>query len=323
MGAIKKAIDDAVGKADEEKIKERLQLLLVAAKAKLKGYKDDINEQFMNPGQVDKIQIPGIRAYKYIEQYHVASSSSLNQDFSDHLNNAIDAFFSIGGKDDDTKSSIKNGLKSVIAGALDAFIGTTEAGESEEKIFFVVPENNSFVRVDVSLWKYHMKDSGIVDNKDTAIAYILCKSVVDHTKLKLDELIYLTSEALSSQDYTPLAISVYRNNETGEEKKSLDTKAAIPEVEKEGVDSTKKEVRFTLSKNTYVGDSNQLPVLKDPTLKGKKIAPSTINYEDDPANWREWLGGSRSTPSVKDVQAYLDELIAIWKKLNAQMKEEK
>lgn len=45
MGAIKKAIDDAVGKADEEKIKERLQLLLVAAKAKLKGYKDDINEQ--------------------------------------------------------------------------------------------------------------------------------------------------------------------------------------------------------------------------------------------------------------------------------------
>ena len=48
-----------LGVANEKEIKEKLELLLVAAKAKIRGYRDEINEQFMNPALIDKIQIPG------------------------------------------------------------------------------------------------------------------------------------------------------------------------------------------------------------------------------------------------------------------------
>ena len=48
-----------------------------------------------------------------------------------------------------------------------------------------------------------MSDNSLTSNKDTAVAYVLCKSVIDHTKITIDELIYLVSDALSSRTNVP------------------------------------------------------------------------------------------------------------------------
>jgi hypothetical protein len=268
---------EVAGVGGKEQIKERLDLLLVAAKAKIRGYRDEINEQFLNPAMIDKIQIPGIRAIRFIEQYHVASSSGFNQQVGDHMTQAIDAFFSIGGKDQDTKKAIQGGVKALISTALDAFIGSTEAGESEERIYVVIPENNAFVRADIAVWKYHMSEKALGDNEDSAVAYVLCKSVIDHTKLTLDELIYLVSQTLTERPvkrYADLPAS--------------DTDPTI-----------RKRVRL---------DFNGQPMLIDPKGGNK------------PENWQLWLLGDQETeggtpPTISEVEAYIEELIRVWKKL--------
>lgn len=199
MGSISKMMKDITGAGkDEQEQKERLQVILMAAKAKIASFKTEIDEMFTNPAIIEKKQIPGIRALRYIEQYHVASREGFSQQVGDHMTAAIDAFFSIGDNKSGDKNAVKTGLKELISTALDAFVGSTEVGESEKRIYVVVPENNAFVRVDLACWKYHFAQHKLIDQKDTAVAYILCKSVVDHNKLALDELIYLVSEAMQT-----------------------------------------------------------------------------------------------------------------------------
>ena len=199
MGSISKMLKDVSGaEADEKEQKERLEMLLKLAKTKIQTYKDKIEMNFSNPGSIDKVQIPGIRAMRYIEQYHVAAKEGLDEKVTNHMDAAIDAFFSIGGEGD-TKKAVQSGVKSLISTALSGFIGSTEVGESEQQIYVVVPENNAFIRADIACWKYHFEQHKFIHQTDTAIAYVLCKSVVDHTKITLDELIYLATEAMANR----------------------------------------------------------------------------------------------------------------------------
>lgn len=275
MGSMIQAIKSVTGQEQAQKdIKDRLELLLMVSKAKLQAFRSELNEQFLNPAQVNRIQIPGIRAIRFIEQYHVAATSKFSQQCGDHLEQAIDSFFSIGGENKDTKKAVQNGVKALISTALDGFIGSTEAGESEQKIYVVVPENNAFVRADICLWKYHMTSAQLTEENDTAVAYVLCKSVIDHNELKLDELIYLVSEALNSGNQSWIE---------RDEKKYL----------------------------SYDG-----------------ITPVKRNQKGDDIeeNWIEWTvdlnnpsGGS--PPSIRVVEAYIEELIRVWNKLRVEKRE--
>lgn len=85
---------------------------------------------FLNPDAAQRTQIPGIRSIRFIEQYHVSSSHGLNEKINDHIQKAVNAFFSISGDDRD-KKKIPNGVSSLISTALDGFIGSTSVGESE------------------------------------------------------------------------------------------------------------------------------------------------------------------------------------------------
>lgn len=287
MGSLVNMLRSNLGVANEQEIKQRLDLLLVAAKAKVRGYRDEINEQFMNPGMIDKIQVPGIRAIRFIEQYHVASKSSFNQQVSDHLGQAIDAFFSIGGKDADTKKAIQGGVKSLISAGLDGFIGSTEAGETEEKIYVIVPENNAFVRADICLWKYHMSDNALSANTDTAVAYVLCKSVVDHTKITLDELIYLVSDSLASRTDVPWT---------------------EVDIDFAGTGGTPEHPAPTITR--------KVRVLADDTGKAVTAKPTSKSLSDyTPVSVDGNRVTSSSPPSLAAVEAYIEELVRVWKKL--------
>lgn len=321
MGSLVQAIREAAGVDNAKEIKERLELLLVAAKAKIRGYRDEINENFMNPAAVEKIQVPGIRAIRFIEQYHVASKSSFNTQVADHMSHAIDAFFSIGGKDTDTKDAVKNGIQSLISGALDGFIGSTEAGETEQKIYIVVPENNAFIRADICLWKYHMSDSSIASNSDTAVAYVLCKSVIDHNKLTIDELIYMASDALATRK--PMVVPRPLNDTEKALKTAITTKrtelatvkAKTPEAgkEQEHTDAvTAAEHAVTAAITAFndavpdeftLADASGIPIR---TPGGDYVSSKTIDLANPMA---------ANPPAMTQVEAYIEEMIRVWKKL--------
>jgi hypothetical protein len=342
MGSITKMLQNISGADEDAKERtERLEMLLKLARAKIETYKDKINMNFSNPGTIDKIQIPGNRAMRYIEQYHVVTKEGLNEKVADHLDAAIDAFFSIGSDNVDTKKAVQGGVKSLISTALSGFIGSTEAGESEEIIYIVVPENNAFVRADIACWKYHFEQHKFIDQADTAIAYILCKSVIDHTKITLDELIYLATEAMSTRQekksLVDKALTDAANaaaDTTGDLKTVKDKLADVTkcypttEIDKKGSkrppEPTDKSVFDTALKklNEQLITYLKLPKEKVITLgidfKWKEGASDKTKGYWEPFIFDPTLDGTHSsaTPaSLPEVAAYIEEMIKVWRKL--------
>lgn len=335
MGSINNALRSISGANEEEqRAKERLEILLMAAKAKLQAYRDEINENFTNPGQVDKKQIPGIRAMKYIEQYHVATQNSFSDQVKGHLDHAVDAFFSIGGNDN--KGSVKSGLKNLISGALDAFIGSTAAGESEQRTYIVIPENNAFVRVDIACWKYNFSQQKILNQHDSAVAYILCKSVIDHTKLSIDELIYLTTEILSTSEegkidkpivnkFAELSNSV---SPTGFDdiKKQFQIMGYDTDLAKTLAEKIEKDKKIIV-KEKDASDKNNDVNYSYVMLREKAIANSFVSKEGNNFVVNTFDIGfgnyTRTVPSsITNVEAYIEELIRVWKKLRVERNED-
>ncbi len=79
-------------------------------------------------------------------------------------------------------------------------MGNTSFGEQEEKMFFVFPENYAIVRVDVKCYKYQFSSKGIIANSQNVFCYTMCKSIVDHTKLTIDELLYMVTEMAGAEN---------------------------------------------------------------------------------------------------------------------------
>jgi hypothetical protein len=344
MGSISKLINDLDGAKDDEKEqKERLETLLMLAKAKIQQFREQLDEGFANPGLVDKTQIPGTRSIRYIEQYHVASKTEFNSQVTDHLDHAIDAFFSIG--DGNNKDAVKEGLKQVIQTGLAAFIGSTEVGETQDKMYFVVPENNAFVRIDVICWKYHFEQTKILSQSDTAVAYVLCKSVIDHKRITLDELIYLVTQALSSGEYmdSDFKNSKYVLSMDAASKKPTNVQTVLTNLGILDKDHPSQGLVDYLSSatNWKSTDGDPILILSDEaaaTPDTRKTMSwgtfvSRVLAKDVP-RLTQITGGKhkltlygqidgasapiRSTPAqLSVVEGYIDEMVRVWKKLDA------
>ena len=81
----------------------------------------------------------------------------------------------------------------MVKSAISTLFADTTAGESSKTYYFVTMEHNVFVRVDVYIWKYYFSQKSIQDDVQQAFCYTFCKSIIDHKKVSLDTLIYLTS----------------------------------------------------------------------------------------------------------------------------------
>jgi hypothetical protein len=163
---------------------ERLQLLVDAAETKLSEFRMELREMFLNPGAEEKVAIIGKRAIHYYDQYQ----ANVHEGVDDGINSIIDNFFT------GTSEGVKEGFKSLIKIGLSTIFGNVTIGETQLHQYFIIPENNAFVRVDVKAWRYQFSSVGVIGKAHNAFCYVFCKSVVDHTQVTIDELIYLVSE---------------------------------------------------------------------------------------------------------------------------------
>lgn len=309
MGSLSAAIRNFSG-SDENarRTKERMELLLVGARAKIRAYKDEINEMFMNPDSIKRIQIPGIRSIRFIEQYHVASQQGFNEQVARHLDAAIDAFFSLN-KAPDKAGAIKSGVKALIQTALDGFIGSTSAGESEERVYVVIPENNAFVRVDIACWRYNFIQKDFLAESDSAVAYVLCKSVVDHRALAIDELIYLATDALSERTgrFVPEVALGQLREALGKHRVAV----------AKGTEGEKAALKAAVD---GISDANMKSLLTQ--LEKAEVAVPWVIENDflavgpSPLPQLDVNQVSSATPAdISTVQTYIEELLRVWREL--------
>jgi len=171
---------------DTSKQKEQYNFLLKVAQAKMAQYKSELNEMFLNPEAVGKVQIVGNRAIEYIEDYHVGLTE--NSDIVKSIGAAVKKFLKGDSQD------ITDGILDIASTAADAILGNTSIGECEDKKFFVIPQHNAIIRIDVKFWRYNFSSKGIITDSENILCYVCCKSIVDHKKLTDDEFTYMISE---------------------------------------------------------------------------------------------------------------------------------
>jgi hypothetical protein len=181
-----KAGDDA----EAVKSKQNLEILQKLVDAQLDKYEAALDAAFLNPTAAAKTEVPGIRALRK-QRF---STANVSDKPSDKIGDAIDSFFNIGGEGVKTDDALRVGFKSVVKGALDAFLGNTESGQKEESKYFVYMYNNAVVRLDVKLWRWNFAGKGFSDNYQSVFGYFTCMSVVDVKALKTSEFVFLITE---------------------------------------------------------------------------------------------------------------------------------
>lgn len=67
-------------------------------------------------------------------------------------------------------------------------------------MFFIYPENNAIVRVDVKAYKYKFSSKGIIAECENVFCYTMSKSIVDHKKLKKDEIVYFITKMCKKEN---------------------------------------------------------------------------------------------------------------------------
>ncbi len=173
---------------DTSKQREQYTFLLKAAQAKMAVYKAEIEEMFLNPEAVGKIQIVGKRAFDWKNQYHVGlgKKSDVVSKIGDSIGNFLKG---------DTQD-ITSGILNIASTAVDAILGNVSIGEVEDKQFFVIPQHNAIIRIDTKCWRYNFSSTGVITDSENIFCYVCCKSVVDHTALTDDEFTYMISESV-------------------------------------------------------------------------------------------------------------------------------
>lgn len=182
MAKIVDKIQEFTGSPD---LREQFSFLQKMAESKTDQFKSDL--QSMLRGGTEDVEIVGNRAMSYHSGQHV----DIKAGASDSIKKAIQHFFK--GKD-----GVIDGFESIVEASLDTLLGNQSIGAQEEQMFFIYPENFAIVRVDVKFYKYSFSNKNIIAKTENIFCYTLSKSIVDHTKLTIDELLYLVTDMIGA-----------------------------------------------------------------------------------------------------------------------------
>lgn len=198
------------------KEKEQLQFLRSAIATQLHLYKEQLKDMLCDAGAVGKVQILGGHPLRY----HEESLVDITDDTDDKIYEVIGDFFP--GASDVTKDAFKVAIDQNLKGIVeDAAVGGRTV-----RAFYVIPENGAIVRVDAIYWKYGFSEAGVIGDHKNAFCCLFAKSIVDHTKISLDELIGLVSEQSGGADVKEVIDEV---NEIWEKIQGLDQEAVFIE----------------------------------------------------------------------------------------------
>ncbi|CAN0272280.1 unnamed protein product, partial [Scytosiphon promiscuus] len=121
-----------------------VELLVSTAQKQLDLFRAQVTDIRGKDSPLKHTEVTGGRTLRYKEFIKVKKSSGLDK----QIESAVEDFFAAAGG---TKSAV-SGLKNMVLGAAGAFLGTSSAGETIQKDFYVIFLHSAFVRLDVFLW---------------------------------------------------------------------------------------------------------------------------------------------------------------------------
>lgn len=189
MAKIADKINELTGNDENtQKMREQFEFLQKMASAKTAEFKAELEKMYLGNG-TDKTQVTGNRSIRFYSAQHV----DLHTGCDAAIDEAVKSFF-------EGSTGIKNGFMKLISCALDTLIGNSSIGEHQEDMFFIYPENNAIVRIDVKTYKYSFSKGGFISNCENVFCYTMAKSIVDHTTLTKDELLYFVTQMCTGKN---------------------------------------------------------------------------------------------------------------------------
>lgn len=84
-----------------------------------------------------------------------------------------------------------DGFKGLVRTALSTILKNENDGECQQNVYVVGMEYNAIIRVDISSWRYNYTSDAIIGKVKNVYYTTFCKSIVDHSTVRLDTLIYV------------------------------------------------------------------------------------------------------------------------------------
>lgn len=235
MVKIAKKIEELTGNDErEKKLKEQFSFLQNIANSKCNEFRIELEKMF--EGEMDKCEVVGKRAIDYYQGQYV----DIKSDCDETINDIIGSFYK-------GKSNLKDGFKVFVTAALSNLINEKSIGEYKENLFFIYPENFAIVRIDIKCYKYTFEKNGFISDCENVFCYTLAKSIVDHSKLTIDELLYFVTDMM---------------NPNGEEVDTQQVAGFVQELEK---------IWETLSKHTSLHRNGMLYQTPEKGILTRKI----------------------------------------------------
>lgn len=188
MAKVAKIIDNLVG-SDEtlSEKKEQFKFLQTMGETKCDQFKAELEKNAL--GERKQTEIGGGRYVKYYQECHIDLHSGAN----DSIDEALNSFFK-------GKEGLKDGFHALISTAIDSLINETVMGETTRDMFFVYPENNAIVRLDVKAYVYKFTKKGLIADCENLFCYTMGKSIIDYNTLNISELLYFLSDMAGASD---------------------------------------------------------------------------------------------------------------------------
>ena len=176
------------------------QLILVQDRARRKSeqFQLELSGMFAS-GDLSWMNIARDHACTYASDQFI----NVPQNCDASISEVIDLYFS-------GSTNVKQELCRMAKQSLSGLLVDTSVGEREDSFVFIYPENRVVMRVDVKVWKCTFSDqdtsAGGIRN---VFAYTMAKSVIDHTSVRFDELLYTAVEMAGGQDLNAAGFSVF------------------------------------------------------------------------------------------------------------------
>jgi hypothetical protein len=178
MAKIRALLDQS----QEAETREQLQFLVNAATGKLNEQKERLEKTFLNPSSEERIRVIPDTMIQWYDEYRC----NVKVGVSAAMDEVVNSFF-------EGEAGLKDGFKGLVKSAMSTILGNESAGESQQNVYTVFMEHNAIVRVDIASWRYNFTSEGVIGKVKDVFCCTFCKSVVDHTKVRLDTLLYLIS----------------------------------------------------------------------------------------------------------------------------------
>jgi hypothetical protein len=150
-------------------------------------------------GTHSKKMVPGLRALQWERNFRIGVKSE-GPELDLALDEIVDQYFGSGNREGDGASVILKGFKKHVKSSIHSFLGNTNGGAQDEDKFFIFVKHHAIIRIDVKLWRYNFNTKHVFAGADNVMAFLFSTSVVEHSKLSVDELTYLLSEHSGDQE---------------------------------------------------------------------------------------------------------------------------